>query len=58
MTGNLIRTSYVNPPIPVRDFDWQAVLDKYDGDETQPVGHGKNELSAIRDLLEKIEDSK
>lgn len=56
MGGRLIRTSYVNPPIPVRDFDWQAYLDNDAGDETAPVGHGRDELSAIRDLLEKIEE--
>ena len=55
-TGNLIRTFYVNPPIPERHADWQAVLDKYDPIDDQPVGWGATEIAAITDLLEKIND--
>jgi hypothetical protein len=47
-----IITSYINPPIPVRHFDWQAVFDDYDGDGK--VGNGATEQEAIDDLLEKV----
>ena len=47
-----IITSFVNPPIPVRNFDWQAVLANYDGDDK--IGNGATEEEAIEDLLEKI----
>ena len=47
-----IITSYVNPPIPVRHFDWQAVLDDYDGEGH--IGNGATEQEAIDDLLDKV----
>lgn len=51
-----IRTSYVYPPIPIRDFDWSAVDDDtYDG-EGCPIGFGRTEEDAIADLLAQIED--
>lgn len=48
-----ITTSYVCPPIPVREFDWQAVTDDYEPDA--PIGYGATEQQAIDDLLEKLE---
>lgn len=51
-----IRTDFIYPPIPIRDFDWQAVdSDTYDG-EGCPIGFGKTEQEAIDDLLMQIED--
>ena len=46
-----ILTTYVYPPIPIRQFDWQA---HYDGeeDEQMDVGRGATELEAIVDLIE------
>ena len=52
-----IRTSFVYPPIPVRDFDWSAVDDDtYDGaeDGVYIIGFGKTEQEAINDLLEQV----
>lgn len=55
----IIHTTFVYPPIPVRQFDWQAVTDDYDGadDSHCPVGHGATEFEAINDLLEQIENA-
>ena len=48
-TGNRIRTSFVNPPIPIRHFDWVAWID---GDEeTGLAGNGKTEQEAINELI-------
>lgn len=52
--GHKIVTTYVNPPVPTRNLDWQAHLDGQE--EDGPVGHGLTELSAIEDLLENLED--
>ena len=47
--GNRIRTSFVNPPIPIRHFDWVAWID---GDEeTGLAGNGKTEQEAINELI-------
>ena len=43
-----ILTNFVNPPIPVRNFDWQATQDGYD--EGDPVGYGSTESEAVADL--------
>jgi hypothetical protein len=49
-----IRTDFIYPPIPVRQFDWQAI---YDDDEPDDDGHmahgnGATETEAIADLIE------
>jgi hypothetical protein len=46
-----IVTAFVNPPIPVRDFDWSATHEGYD--EGDPIGWGRTEAAAIADLEEK-----
>ena len=46
--GSRIKTSFVNPPIPIRDFDWVAWID---GEEEGHRGHGKQEQDAIHELL-------
>ncbi len=47
-----IRTTYVYPPIPIRQFDWSAVdNDTYDG-EGCPIGTGATEQAAVMDLYE------
>jgi hypothetical protein len=43
-------TTYINPPIPSRNFDWEAVEDNYD--EGDPIGYGKTEQEAIDNLEE------
>lgn len=51
-----IRTEFVYPPIPIRDFDWCAVDDDtYDG-EGCPIGYGRTEADAIADLMAQIEE--
>ena len=48
-----IVTSHITPPIPNRIFDWQAVRGDWDLDD--PIGNGRTELEAIKELLE-LED--
>lgn len=56
-TERKIRTTYVYPPIPVRDFDWSAIDDStYDG-EGSPIGYGPTEEAAIADLLAQLADA-
>ena len=45
-----IITSFLNPPIPVRNMDWQATREGYDRGDA--IGNGETELAAITDLLE------
>ena len=45
--------THVYPPIPIRQFDWQA---HFDGDEpndngSMRVGHGRTEAEAVNDLI-------
>ncbi len=49
-----IRTEHVFPPIPLRQFDWRAVLDDYE--PGCPMGEGPTEAAAIADLLQQIEE--
>jgi hypothetical protein len=51
-----IRTSFDNPPIPLRDFDWSAVTDNYDGGD--PIGRGRTEFMAIFDLLKQLDEKR
>lgn len=50
-----IRTENIYPPIPLRQFDWQATTDNYE--PGCPIGFGPTEQEAVADLLEQIEDS-
>ena len=53
-----IKTHYVYPPIPIRNFDWSAVDDDtYDGPGS-PIGYGRTEQDAIDDLLDQIAERK
>lgn len=60
INGVKIHTHHVYPPIPVRDMDWSAVTDDYDGAEDSStrhqIGRGATEQEAINDLLEQLED--
>jgi hypothetical protein len=42
--------TYIKPPIPSRDFDWEAVGDSYEGGD--PIGYGSTEQEAINNLEE------
>lgn len=45
-----IITNHINPPIPIRDYDWEAYYEDYDlGDY---VGTGRTEQEAIDNLKE------
>ncbi len=49
-----IHTSFVNPPIPVRGFDWEAVEEGYEpGDH---IGRGRTEQAAIEALLDQLDE--
>ena len=47
--GFIVLTAFVNPPIPVRMFDWIAWFDKYG--EDGPSAHGRTEQAAIERLM-------
>jgi hypothetical protein len=50
-----IKTEYVHPPVPRRDWDWVAYDDDtYDGPDSK-IGVGPTEEAAIADLLEQCE---
>lgn len=50
----VVRTDYILPPIPDRQFDWSAVDDEtYDG-EGCAIGYGRTEQAAIDDLLDQL----
>lgn len=50
-----ITTSFEYPPIPIRRSDWSAIdSDTYDGPGC-PIGRGENEIEAVRDLLDQME---
>lgn len=50
-TTPIVRTEYVHPPIPIRQFDWLAW---YDGEEDEHMasGRGPTEAAAVADLIE------
>lgn len=51
-----IQTTFVNPPIPIRSFDWCAVdANTYMGTR-EPVGTGETEQEAVDDLLTQLEE--
>ena len=48
-----ILTSHICPPVPSRQYDWEAI--RCDYDEGDPIGRGPTEQAAIDDLLEQEE---
>lgn len=50
-TTRRINTVYVNPPIPIRSFDWVATFDGYEPGDF--IGRGLTEAEAIADLRER-----
>lgn len=53
MTRKVIRDinlTFIYPPIPLRDFDWQATRSGYD--QGDPLGQGRTPAAALADLLE------
>jgi hypothetical protein len=59
-----LSTTFVYPPIPVRDYDWSAIDSNtydcdWDGEQYVsrcPQGSGRTEAEAIADLFEQIEE--
>ena len=41
-------TTFVNPPIPVRDYDWPACSEDYEPGD--PIGWGETEAQALGEL--------
>ena len=54
--GRKIITHFDYPPIPIRNHDWSAMFDDYDGDPSCPRGHGTSQEEAIRDLIAQLDD--
>jgi hypothetical protein len=50
-----IKTRFIHPPIPIRNFDWEATRDGYD--KGDPIGFGRTEALAIADLEQQEETS-
>ncbi len=54
-----IKTVFVCPPIPTRNYDWQAyvdgTIDGGDPDSKAIIGKGATEEEAIADLLEQFD---
>jgi len=48
----MVVTSHIKPPIPIKNHDWQAVLDNYEPGE--PIGYGPTEADAVCDLYIQI----
>ena len=51
---NKIITAFVNPPIPIRAFDWSATRKGFEPGE--PFGWGRTEIDAVNALLEAEEE--
>jgi hypothetical protein len=41
---------------PHPSWDWCAVTDDYDGQETDPIGYGATPAEAVAILMEQLED--
>ena len=48
-----ILTHHINPPIPIRCFDWSATTDNYEPGE--PISYGATEADAVEELLFMLE---
>jgi hypothetical protein len=55
MSNRKIVTEFINPPIPVRIFDWHAWEDGEE--ESGPIGYGSTEQAAIDDLKRQLEEN-
>lgn len=49
-----ILTDFWMKPIPLRQFDWQAVTDNYEGGD--PIGYGATVEEAISELQSQMEE--
>jgi hypothetical protein len=56
VSKRIVKTTNIYPPIPVRQFDWQAWYAD-EGEESGNYGYGETEAKAIEDLRDKNDDS-
>lgn len=49
-----IITQNTCPPIPIRNYDWEAIREDYDLGGI--IGHGETEQEAINDLIQQEND--
>ena len=54
MTERKIITNFIQPPIPVRYYDWQAYYAD-EGEEAGRYGYGATEEGAIKELKQKFD---
>ena len=52
--GLRIRTEFVHPPIPLRQYDWAAWIDGEE--ERHIVGRGMTESEAVSELLTTLDE--
>ena len=52
VAGRRVIVEYVNPPIPMRQFDYCAVFRDYEPGD--PQGYGSTPKEAVFDLAEKV----
>lgn len=62
MAAQRIVTNYWAKPIPLREFDWSATFDDYEGPDSDGIGggligFGTTEAAAILDLLDQNDDT-
>jgi hypothetical protein len=56
MTTNYKIIVSFNASSPHKSWDWCAVTDDYDGQETDPIGYGSTAREAVEILMEQLED--
>ena len=49
-----IHLTFIHPPIPDRNYDWQATRSDYEPDDL--IGYGRTPVVALANLLEKEEE--
>jgi hypothetical protein len=54
MSERVIKTSFVYPPIPLRDYDWCATFEGHEPGGL--IGYGRTEEAAIADLKAQAEE--
>lgn len=55
LAGVKVRTEYVFPPIPIREYDWSAVDDNT-YEPGCPIGWGSTEQAAVDDLVSQLQE--
>lgn len=47
-----VRTEFINPPIPIRDYDWSATFQSYEPGDF--IGYGATVGIAVQNLYEQV----